>query len=554
MTQTAAALLQLAALVGALLLVQWPLGTYIAKILTDQRDNRLERGIYRLVGADPASRQPWSRYAVSVLAFCAMGLLLLYGLLRMQAMLPWNLGMAAVPASGAFNTAASFVTNTNWQWYSGESTLGYLAQMAGLTVQNFVSAAVGISVAFALLRGFLASGANEVGNFWVDITRTVMRLLLPIAALAAALLMLGGAIQNLSDPVTVNTLSGGSQTLPGGPVATQEVIKQLGTNGGGFYNANSAHPFENPTPFTNLFQIFLMLVIPFSLPRAMGIVLGNKRQGVAILSAMGILWLVSAATITWAEMAGKGLAPELAGAAMEGKEVRFGVTGSALFASATTGTSTGAVDAMHDSFTAAGGGLAMLNMMLGEVSPGGTGSGLYGMLVAAILAVFLAGLMVGRTPEIYGKRIGRREVTMVALYILTTPVILLVGAALTAVVPALVTASVSQAGPHGLSGLLYAYTSASNNNGSAFASFGAATTYQNTALGLAMLFGRFVPIVLVLALAGSLAEQTRKPPGPGTLPTDKPLFVGLLVVVVLFVAALTYVPALALGPVAEALL
>ena len=554
MSATTAALIQLAALVLLLLLVQWPLGTYIAKTLTDARDSRVEKGIYRLVGVNPESRQPWSTYAVSVLAFSAVGVFLLYGLLRLQAVLPLSVGMPAVPPAGAFNTAVSFVTNTNWQWYSGESAMGYLSQMSGLAVQNFVSAAVGIAVAFVLLRGFAASGGSEVGNFWVDVTRITLRVLLPIAFVGAVLMMIGGVIQNLSDPVTVTTLQGGSQTLPGGPVATQEVIKQLGTNGGGFFNANSAHPFENPTVYTNFLQIFLLLVIPFSLPRAMGIVLGNKRQGVAILSAMGVLWLGSVAFITWAELAGKGLAPQLAGGAMEGKEARFGEATSALFAASTTGTSTGAVNSMHDSFTAAGGGVAMLNMMLGEVSPGGTGSGLYGMLVLAILTVFLAGLMVGRTPEIYGKRIGRRQVTLVGLYILTTPALLLTGAALTAVVPDLVAASVSQAGPHGLSDVLYAYASGSNNNGSAFASFGAATTYQNTALGLVMLFGRFIPMILVIALAGSLAAQTRKEPGPGTLPTDKPLFVGLLVVVVLFIAGLTYVPALALGPVAEALL
>lgn len=545
---------QLLLLIALLLLAQWPLGTYIAQILTDDRNWRGERIAYRLTGINPASRQPWRTYALSVLAFSVVGMLLLYGLLRLQALLPWNLGFPGMPAAGAFNTAASFVTNTNWQWYSGESTLGYLAQMAGLAVQNFVSAGAGIAVVFVLLRGFAASGTEDVGNFWVDITRIVFRLLLPIAAVGALLLMLGGVVQNLNDPVVATTLQGASQTLPGGPVATQEVIKQLGTNGGGFYNANAAHPFENPNAYTNLLQIFLMLVIPFSLPRALGIVLGNKRQGIAILSAMGVLWLGSTLALTWAELAGKGLAPQLAGGAMEGKEVRFGEATTALFAAATTGTSTGAVNGMHDSFTAAGGGVALFNMMLGEVSPGGTGSGLYGMLVLAVLTVFLSGLMVGRTPELYGKRIGRREVTLVALYILATPAVLLTGAALTAVVPSLVEASVSQAGPHGLSGVLYAYTSGANNNGSAFASFGAATTYQNTAIGLAMLLGRFLPMVLVIALAGALARQTRKEPGAGTLPTDKPLFVGLLVAVVLFVAGLTYVPALALGPVAEALL
>lgn len=548
------AALQIATLVVLLLIVQVPLGTYIAKVLTDPTDWRVERLVYRMVGVNPQSRQPWRTYALSVVVFSFVGMVLLYALLRLQAILPWSVGMPGVPEAGAFNTAASFVTNTNWQWYSGESTLGYLAQMAGLTVQNFVSAAVGIAVVFVLLRGFAGSGVKEVGNVWVDITRTVMRLLLPMAAVGAALLMVGGVVQNLTDPMTVTTLQGGAQTLPGGPVATQEAIKQLGTNGGGFYNANSAHPFESPSTYTNFLQIFMLLVIPFSLPRAMGIVLGNKRQGVAILSTMGVLWLASVSLLTWAELAGKGLAPQLAGAAMEGKEVRFGVATSALYAASTTGTSTGAVNSMHDSFTAAGGGVALLNMMLGEVSPGGTGSGLYGMLVLAILTVFLAGLMVGRTPEIYGKRIGRREVSLVALYILTTPALLLVGAALTTAVPSVADESITQAGPHGLSTALYAYASAANNNGSAFASFGAASAYQMTAMGLVMVLARFIPMVLVIALAGSLAAQKRKDPGLGTLPTDKPLFVGLLVVVVLFIAGLTYVPALALGPVAEALL
>lgn len=548
-----AAAAQILVVVALLLLVQWPLGRYIARIVTDTKDLRAERGVYRLVGVNPASQQPWSTYAGAVLAFALVGVLLLYALLRLQDAFPLAVGKPAVPADGAFNTAVSFVTNTNWQWYSGESTLGYLSQMAGLTVQNFVSAAVGIAVVFVLLRGFAASGAQVVGNFWVDITRIVIRLLLPLAVIAAVLFMIGGVVQNLNDPLVATTVQGATQTIPGGPVATQEAIKQLGTNGGGFFNANSAHPFENPSAYTNLLQILLLLVIPFSLPRAMGIVLGNKRQGVAILAAMGVLWLASVALITWAELAGKGAAPELAGAAMEGKETRFGVASSALFAASTTGTSTGAVNSMHDSFTAAGGGVALLNMMLGEVSPGGTGSGLYGMLIMAVLTVFLAGLMVGRTPEIYGKRIGRQEVTLVALYTLTTPVLLLIGAGLTAGVPALVGA-ITQDGPHGLSSALYAYASAANNNGSAFASFGAATPYQNTVLGLVMLFARFIPMVLVIALAGALAAQTRRSPGPGTLPTATPLFVGLLVTVVLFIAGLTYVPALALGPVAEALL
>jgi potassium-transporting ATPase potassium-binding subunit len=447
----------------------------------------------------------------------------------------------------------SFVTNTNWQWYSGESTLGYVAQMAGLAVQNFLSAAVGLAVAVALIRGFIREHTDRVGNFWVDLTRAVIRILLPLSIVAAVVLMIGGVVQNFASPNEIATLAGGTQSITGGPVASQEAIKELGTNGGGFYNANSSHPFENPNAWINLFEIFLLLVIPFSLPRMFGRMVGSTRQGVAVVTVMAVLWFGAVVTATWVELAGGGTATAAAGAAMEGKEVRFGEAASALFAVSTTGTSTGSVNAMHDSMTPVGGGVTLANMMLGEVSPGGVGVGLYGMLVLAILTVFLAGLMVGRTPEYLGKKIGRREVTFVALYILAMPTLVLVGGALTAGISALADASVQDPGPHGLSEILYAYASASNNNGSAFAGFGANTVYQNSALGLAMLFGRFVPIVLVLGLAGSLAQQRRVPPSAGTLPTTGPVFIGLLLSVVVIVVALTFMPALALSPIAEAL-
>ena len=553
MSDTAAGALQIALLVAALAVVYRPLGDHMYRTFTTDTDWRAERLIYRIGGIDPRADQRWGVYARSLLVFSGVSVLLLFGLLRVQAMLPWSLGMPGVPAVGAWNTAVSFVTNTNWQWYSGESTLGYFAQMVGLTVQNFLSAAVGLAVAVALIRGFTREHTDRVGNFWVDMTRAVVRVLLPLSIVAAVVLMVGGVVQNFADPVEVTTLAGGTQTITGGPVASQEAIKELGTNGGGFYNANSAHPFENPNSWTNLFQILLLLVIPFSLPRTFGRMVGNTRQGLAIVAVMGVLWLGAVATATWAELSGAGVATTAAGAAMEGKEVRFGETASALFAASTTGTSTGAVNAMHDSMTPVGGGVTLANMMLGEVSPGGVGVGLYGILVLAILTVFLAGLMVGRTPEYLGKKIGRREVTFVALYILAMPTLLLVGAALTAGITSLAEASVQDPGPHGLSEILYAYASATNNNGSAFAGFGASTDYQNTALGVAMLFGRFVPIVLVLGLAGSLAQQRRVPPSAGTLPTTGPVFIGLLFSVVLIVVALTFMPALALSPIAEAL-
>ncbi len=553
MSDQTAGLLQLGLLVAALAAVHVPLGDFMHRVFTSERDLAVERGLYRLGGVDPRADQRWGVYARSLLVFSAVSVLLLFGLLRLQAMLPWSQDLPAVPSAGAWNTAVSFVTNTNWQWYSGESTMGYLAQMAGLAVQNFLSAAVGVAVAVALVRGFVREGTDRIGNFWVDLTRCVVRILLPVAVLGALVLMLGGAVQNLNPTQEITTLAGGTQAITGGPVASQEAIKNFGTNGGGFYNANSAHPFENPNAWTNLVHIFLLLAIPFSLPRTFGRMVGDRRQGSAVLAVMAGIWLAFVAFASWAELAGSGSAPQLAGGAMEGKEVRFGEAASALFAVSTTGTSTGSVNAMHDSMTAWGGGTTLVNMLLGEVAPGGVGAGLYGILVMAILTVFLAGLMVGRTPEYLGKKIGRREVTLVALYILAIPALVLAGGALTAGIDSLAGASVQDPGSHGLSEVLYAYASAANNNGSAFAGFGANTVYQNTALGVAMLFGRFVPIVLVLGLAGSLASGRRIPASAGTLPTHGPLFVGLLASVVLIVTLLTFVPALALAPIAEAL-
>jgi K+-transporting ATPase ATPase A chain len=554
MSVVLAAVLQVGLLVLLLAAVHVPLGNYMAGVYSGKRHLRAERAVYRIGGIDPDSDQHWSVYTRSLLAFSAVSIVVLYLILRLQAHLPLSLGMTGVAPDGAWNTAVSFVTNTNWQWYSGESTMGHLAQMGGLAVQNFLSAGVGIAVAIALVRGFARQGTDRIGNFWVDLVRGTVRILLPLSLVAAIVLVIGGAVQNFDGVREITTITGEHQSITGGPIASQEAIKNLGTNGGGFFNANSAHPFENPTAWTNLVEIFLLLVIPFSLPRTFGRMVGNHRQGTAILAVMASLWLAAVAVTTWAEMRGLGTVPGAAGGAMEGKELRFGPAASALFAASTTGTSTGSVNSFHDSYTALGGGVTLLNMMLGEVAPGGVGAGLYGMLVMAVLAVFLAGLMVGRTPEYLGKKIGRRQVTLVALYILTMPTLLLAGAAITAASPGLVDASVQDTGPHGLSEILYAYASAVNNNGSAFAGFGANTPYQNTALGLAMLFGRFVPIVLVLALAGSLARQQKASATSGTLPTHGPVFVGLLGFVVLIVAGLTFFPALALAPLAEALL
>ena len=553
MSSLAPALGQIAVLVAALAVAVPVLGRFLAHVYTSPKHLAVERASYRALRLDPDADQHWRTYAMSVLGFSLVSLLLLYALGRLQDHLPLSLGFSALPADGAWNTAVSFTTNTNWQWYSGESTVGHLFQMTGLTVQNFVSAAVGMAVAAAFARGLARNLAGgRVGNFWSDLVRGTLRVLLPIAAVSAIVLVACGAIQNLMSPTEVTTPTGGTQTITGGPVASQEVIKQLGTNGGGFYNVNSAHPFENPTAFTNIFQIFLMLLIPFAMAWAFGLIVKDRRQGIAVLSVMTLLLGVAISLLTWAEMAGPGLAPGAAGGAMEGKEVRFGEAASALFAAATTGTSTGAVDAMHDSLTAPGGGVAMFNMMLGEIAPGGVGSGLYGMLMLAIVTVFLSGLMVGRTPEYLGKKIRQREIVLVAFYVLTTPVLVLVGIAV-AITAQDGLAGLQETGPHGLSEALYAVTSAANNNGSAFGGLTSGTPFWNTLLGLLMLIGRFLPMVFVLALAGRFAAQRQLSHGTGTLPTHTPLFVALLSGVALVVVGLTYVPVLALGPIAESL-
>jgi K+-transporting ATPase ATPase A chain len=544
--------LQAGVLVAALVAAHRPLGEAMARIFTSTGHTRVERGLYRVMGVDPDAEQTWRTYLRSVLAFSAVSVLALYAFQRLQEHLWLSLGFPAVAPDLAWNTAASFVTNTDWQAYSGESTLGHLVQMAGLTVQNFLSAAVGIAIAIALIRGFARATTDRVGNFWVDLTRGSLRLLLPLAFVAALVLVAGGVVENLHGYTDAATLAGHAQAIPGGPIASQEAIKELGTNGGGPYNANSAHPFENPTSWTGLLQVFLLLVIPFSLPRTLGRMVGDLRQGYAIAAAMALLWVTSVSLLTGAELAHHGTAPQLAGAAMEGKEARFGVPASALYAAATTLTSTGAVNSSHDSYTPLGGGVAIGNMMLGEVAPGGTGTGLYGMLVLAIVTVFVAGLMVGRTPEYLRKKIRAREMKLASLYFLTTPALVLAGTGTAMAFPG-TRAAMLNPGAHGLSEVLYAFTSASNNNGSAFAGLAANTHWYNTALGLAMLLGRFLPIVFVLALAGSLAAQRHVPVTAGTLHTHGGLFVGMLVGVVLVLVALTFFPALALGPLAEGL-
>jgi potassium-transporting ATPase potassium-binding subunit len=544
--------------IGTLLLVPVllyrPLGDYMAVVYTAKTDFRLERVFYRLVGVNPASGQTWSAYLRSVLAFSAISVLALYLIQRVQQLLPYSLGLDPVAPELAWNTAISFVTNTNWQSYSPEQTVGYTVQLIGLSVQNFLSAAVGMAVVIALIRGLASVKTKTLGNFWVDLTRGTVRILLPIAPLGAVVLLIGGVIQNFTGFNEVTTLTGATQTLPGGPVASQEAIKLLGTNGGGFFTANSAHPFENPNAWTNLVELALMLAIPFALPRTFGRMIGDNRQGYAIAATMGIVWIVSTGLVVWAEATAAGTVAQAAGATMEGKEARFGVIGSAVFGGNSTLTSTGAVNSMHDSFSPLGGGLLMVNMMLGEVAPGGAGSGLYGMLILAIIAVFMAGLMVGRTPEYVGKKIGAREMKLASLYILATPLIVLAGTGLSLALPGVrdsVIASMGNPGLHGYSELLYAFTSAGTNNGSAFAGLDSGTPWLAGSLGVGMLAGRFLPIVFVLALAGSFAAQGRVPETAGTLPTHRLQFIALLIGVVVFVAALTFLPALALGPLAE---
>ncbi|MCX4776239.1 potassium-transporting ATPase subunit KdpA [Streptomyces sp. NBC_01264] len=552
MSPVLAGVLQLLALIAALALAYRPLGDYMAKVYSSEKHYKPEKWIYKAIGANPSAEMRWPAYLRGVLSFSAVSVLFLYGLQRAQGILPGSLGFSAIDPDQAFNTAASFVANTNWQSYYGEQAMGHVVQTGGLAVQNFVSAAVGMAVAVALVRGFARSRTGELGNFWADMVRGVVRILLPISVVGAIILVACGAIQNFSGIHEVGQFMGGTQQWNGGAVASQEVIKELGTNGGGYFNANSAHPFENPNPFSNLFEIFLILVIPFSLTRTFGRMVGNLRQGYAILATMATIWIGFTALMMWTEFAHHGPAFDVAGGAMEGKETRYGIAASSIFSVATTLTSTGAVNSFHSSYTGLGGGIQLLGMQLGEIAPGGVGSGLYGMLVMAIIAVFIAGLMVGRTPEYLGKKIGTREIKFAALYILITPALVL---CFTAAAMALDTPgnSMTNSGAHGFSEILYAYTSGANNNGSAFAGLNADTQWFNSTIGIAMLLGRFLPMVFVLALAGSLAEQKPVPETAGTLRTDKPLYTGLLVGTILIVTGLTYFPALALGPLAEGL-
>jgi K+-transporting ATPase ATPase A chain len=559
MTSAAAGWLQAGLLVLALAGCYVPLGNYIARIFTSDRDWRAERFLYRLMGVDRTADQKWSVYVRSVLAFSAVSVLFLYGFLRLQHYLLLNEHMPNVPPALSWNTAVSFTTNTNWQNYAGESTLGYLVQMSGLTVQQFMSAAVGLVVAIAMIRGFVRQGTDKLGNFWVDVTRCVFRLLLPLAIIGAIVLVACGSIDSFHAYQTVTTLSGAHQTIPGGPVASMESIKDLGNNGGGFFNTNAAHPFENPNPFSNWFIIFFLLLIPFATPRAFGKMVGDNRQGYALVAVMAIIWLCAVGGISFFEAQGAGTATHLAHGAMEGVETRFGTPGCSLFAASTTVTSTGSVNCFHDSLTPFGGGIALFDIALGEIAPGGIGAGMYGLLILAIVTVFVAGLMVGRTPEYIGKKIRPAEMKYAALYFLTLPVIILTAAGLSLGLrnwPSPTTSplsSIFNSGPHGLTEIVYAFASMANNNGSAFAGLTTNTVWFNTIGGVVMLLGRFAPEIFALGLAGSLARQRKTPESVGTLDTRTPLFVGMVVAVVLVLVGLTYFPALALGPFAEGL-
>ena len=534
-----------------------PLGDYMYNVFTSDKDLFFEKWIYKIIGVDSKKGQTWKAYLRGVLGFSLLSVLVLYLLQRIQHWLPFNLGFDNVPGPLAFNTAASFVTNTNWQSYSPDVTLGYTVQFAGLAVQNFVSAAVGIAVAIALVRGFAWRKSDTIGNFWVDLTRCTMRILMPISIVMGIILMGLGVAQNFAGFVNVTTIAGNNQSIMQGPVASQEVIKELGTNGGGFFNANSSHPYENPNMWTNLIEILLMLCIPVALTRTFGRMVGNIRQGYALLGAMVILFGISFLCVVTAESFSVDPITTLTGGSMEGKENRFGIVWSGLFGTTSTSTSTGAVDSMHDSYTALGGMMYLFNMMLGEVSPGGVGAGLYGILVMAVVAVFIAGLMVGRTPEYLGKKIGPREMKMASLYFLVMPITVVVGVSLSFALPfareSVFNTSLNNSGNHGFSEVVYAFTSAANNNGSAFAGLTADTPWLDTALGMAVLLGRFLPIALVIALAGSLAKQDIVPATSGTMKTDTRLFAFLLVFVIFIISALTFFPTLALGPLAEGL-
>jgi K+-transporting ATPase ATPase A chain len=570
---TTAASLQLVALILFIVVGTRVLGPYLAGIYStgvDAPEKRpfgdrffcpVERWVYRVCGVDEKREQRWTTYALSMLAFSLVSVVVVYLFQRFQEWLPGNPnGLTNVKPALAFNTAVSFVTNTNWQNYSGESTMSHLTQMAGLTVQNFASAAVGLCVVMALIRGLIRRRSSTVGNFWVDLVRGTVRLLLPLAFLVAIVYASQGVVQNLHGNTVATTVEGSTQVIPGGPVASQESIKELGTNGGGFLNANSAHPFENPNGFTDWLQMATILLIPFALTYAFGRMAKDQKQGWVVFAAMFTLWIAVAALAMGMEIHGnpgltargadQSVSSTQAGGNMEGKETRFGPAATGLYAGVTTSTSTGAVNGMHDSFTPLGGMAPLTNMMLGEVSPGGVGAGLYGMLIFVLLGVFIAGLMVGRTPEYLGKKIQAAEMKLVVIYILAVPLAVL-GFAAAAILLRGSVASILNPGPHGLSEVVYAYTSAGNNNGSAFAGLSANTDWYNITLGLAMLVGRFVLMVAALAIAGALARKQPVPESAGTFPTGTPLFAGLLVAVVVIVVGLTYFPVLALGPIVE---
>jgi|HubBroStandDraft_6_1064221.scaffolds.fasta_scaffold23421_4 K+-transporting ATPase ATPase A chain len=554
MSSATAGWLQFALLVAALAACYVPLGNYIARIFTTDKDWRVERGIYKLIGVNSKTDQKWSAYARSMLAFSLISVLFLYGLERLQHYLLGFVGtnMAAVTTDTAWNTAVSFVTNTNWQNYAGESTMNYLTQMTGLAVQNFMSAAVGIVVAIALIRGFMRSKTNNLGNFWQDITRCVLRLLLPLSVVGALVFAASGVVDNFITYHTITTLSGAHQSVVGGPFASQEVIKDLGNNGGGPFNANSAHPYENPTPFTNVFTIFILLLIPFATPRAFGKMIKDNRQGYTLVAAMVAIWAAAVGGIAFFQQQAAGTANILAHGAMEGVETRFGTAGCSLFAASTTVTSTGAVNCFHDSLTTFGGGIALFDIALGEIAPGGVGAGMYGILVLAMITVFVAGLMVGRTPEYIGKKIRPTEMKYAALYFLVLPVVILTAAGLS-IGTHEGQAAIFNPGPHGLTEVVYAFASMANNNGSAFAGLGTSAMWYQVSGGIVMLLGRFAPEIFALGLAGSLARQQPVPASAGTLDTRTPLFVGMLIAVILILVGLTYFPALALGPFAEGL-
>jgi K+-transporting ATPase ATPase A chain len=554
MSSQAAGWLQFGLLAAALAVCYVPLGNYIAHIFTTDKDWRVERACYKLIGIDRGASQKWSAYLRSILAFSAVSVLFLYGLQRLQHYLPYSQGLPAVTPDTAWNTADSFVTNTNWQNYAGEATMGYLTQMSGLVVQQFLSAAVGLCVAIAMIRGFVRSKTDALGNFWVDVTRASVRLLIPLSVVGGLILIAGGAIENFHAYQTVTTLSGAHQVIPGGPVGSSEIIKDLGNNGGGWFNTNAAHPFENPNPFTDWFIIFSLLLIPFATPRAFGKMVKDNRQGLALVAVMVIIWAAAVGGISLFEAhAGTGgTATILAHHAAEGTETRFGTPACSLFAASTTVTSTGAVNCFHDSLSPFGGGIALFDIALGEIAPGGIGAGMYGILILAIVTVFVAGLMVGRTPEYIGKKIRPVEMKYAALYFLSLPVIILTAAGLS-IGTHRGQSAIFNPGPHGLTEVVYAFASMANNNGSAFAGLGSAATWYQVIGGFVMLFGRFTPEIFALGLAGSLARQQPVPASAGTLDTRTPLFIGMVVGVVLVLVGLTYFPALALGPFAEGL-